>query len=621
MSSPESVVPGSFNLPPAPWPRTAVTSADAIDAGAVAEHIVSSLNDALAKKDHAAVVALFLPNPSNDDDDDGNSAATGYWRDHLVLSWRLRTLKGPVKIRAFLDENLLGPPLERYLIVGRDGLKCEVNVSSAFRKPQVMDLRAAGGVTGVGFFVKVENGAFGGLGRGVVRAVEEQEGMWKIWTLFTTLESVKGMGEKTGPRRELGVEHGALEGRRNWTERRRAEREFEEGDPDGLIIGAGQAGLSVAARLKMLSIPTLVIEKNKTVGDNWRKRYPQLVLHNPVWHDHLPNKLADWLESYVKALDLNVWTESEMTVCLWDKKHKRWIVKIRRIQADGHAETRMMYPAHLIIATGHNGKPYMPSIPGIDSFQGGSLWHSASFPGARENGRGKKAVVVGACNSSMDICQDYVENGYEVTVVQRSSTLVISSESIQKVTLGTLYEEGGPPVEDSDIAVRGWPSEVLKSLQVDLTSIAEERDKETLDQLNKAGFKTDSGPSGGGIFAKYLQRGGGYHIDVGGAKLIIDGKVKVKHGQEVVEVLPRGLRLADGSELEADEITLLDQELPDTVGSIWGWDQEGETRTMWTSSGHPGLWFHGGNLAFCRYYSRLVALQILAKLTELDEQA
>ncbi|KAK4120608.1 oxidoreductase-like protein [Parathielavia appendiculata] len=645
-SIPESVVPGSVNLPPAPWPPAAVTPTEAIDAGAVAEHIVASLNDALSKRDHAAVADLFLPDPGNYNVN--NSLATGYWRDHLVLSWRLRTLKGPAKICAFLDERSQVPP-SYCQSVGPDWLTFEVDESSGFRRPQVTDFRPAGGVTGVGFFVKVENGAFGGVGRGVVRAVEEREGVWKIWTLFTTLEGVKGMDERTGLRREIGVEHRVVEGRTNWTERRRAEREFEEGSPEVLVIGAGQAGLSAAARLKMLGISTLVTDKNKAVGDNWRKRYPQLVLHDPVWYDHLPyipfpeswpvftpkDKLADWLESYVKALDLNVWTGSEMTACFWDKEHKRWTVDIRRIQGEGHAEIRTMYPKHIIIATGHAGKPYMPSIPGIDSFQGGSYWHSANFPGAKENGRGKKAVVIGACNSSMDICQDYVEKGYDVTVVQRSSTLVISSDNIRKVSLGVLYEEGGPPVEDSDIAVWGWPSELLKSLQVDLTSITEERDNEMIHQLNRAGFKTDSGPSGGGIFAKYLQRGGGYYIDVGGAKLIIDGKVKVKHGQEVVEVLPRGLKFTDGSVLEADEIVfatgyenmrtmaevLLEQELTDKVGGIWGWDQEGEMRTIWTSSGHPGLWFHGGNLAFCRYYSRLVALQILAKLKGLERQA
>jgi cation diffusion facilitator CzcD-associated flavoprotein CzcO len=398
----------------------------------------------------------------------------------------------------------------------------------------------------------------------------------------------------------------------------------------------------------MLGISTLVIDLNKAVGDNWRKRYAQLVLHDPVWYDHLPyipfpdswpvftpkDKLADWFESYAKTLDLNVWTQSEMVSSSWDDVEKLWTAEIRRVRPDGQTQTRTFRPKHIVIATGHSGKPYMPSIPGMESFQGGFLDHSGSFPGAKA-GKGKKAVVIGACNSSMDICQDYVEKGYDVTIIQRSSTFVVSVGSVVDVALGGLYAEGGPPVGDSDIAVWGWPSEVLKSLQVDVTTIVGKRDQEILDGLNRAGFKTDTGPSGGGIFAKYLQRGGGYYIDVGGAQLIIDGKVKVKHGQEVAQILPKGLKLADGSELEADEIVfatgydnmrttakaILGEGLPENVGDVWGWDGEGEMRTIWGSSGHPGLWLHGGNLAMCRYYSRLVALQILAKLKGLEGKA
>jgi hypothetical protein len=125
---------------------------------------------------------------------------------------------------------------------------------------------------------------------------------------------------------------------------------------------------------------------------------------------------------------------------------------------------------------------------------------------------------------------------------------------------------------------------------------------------------------------KYFQRGGGYYIDVGGSQLIIDGKVHVKQGQEISEILPKGLRFADGSEIDADEIVLatgyqnmrsntrliFGDKVADRVGDVWGLDQEGEFRTIWRRSGHPGFWFMGGNLALCRYYSRILALQIKA---------
>jgi len=48
------------------------------------------------------------------------------------------------------------------------------------------------------------------------------------------------------------------------------------------------------------------------------------------------------------------------------------------------------------------------------------------------------------------------------------------------------------------------------------------------------------------------------------------------------------------------------------ISSRWGFDEEGELRTMWRRTGHPGFWFFGGNLALCRYFSRMLALQIKA---------
>ena len=84
-----------------------------------------------------------------------------------------------------------------------------------------------------------------------------------------------------------------------------------------------------------------------------------------------------------------------------------------------------------------------------------------------------------------------------------------------------------------------------------------------------------------------------------------------------MEVKPHGLLFADGSELEADEIIfatgyenmrgtarkIFGDEIADSIKDVWGFDEEGELRTMWRRTGHPGFWFFGGNLALCRYAS------------------
>ena len=267
-----------------------------------------------------------------------------------------------------------------------------------------------------------------------------------------------------------------------------------------------------------------------------------------------------------------------------------------------------------------------PQIKGMEDFRGDRLCHSSQFKGANLNSKGKKAIVVGCCNSGHDIAQDFYEHGYDVTIVQRSSTYVMSSKEGLDVLLGGLYEEGGPSTEDADLLFMSIPNAMLKSMHVDATKEIARRDADLLAGLEKAGFKLDNGPNDSGFFMKYFQRGGGYYIDVGASQLIIDGKIKVKQGQEITEVKPHGLLFTDGSELEADEIVfatgyenmrgtarkIFGDEIADQLTEVWGFDEEGELRTMWRRTGHMGFWFFGGNLALCRYFSRMLALQIKA---------
>lgn len=387
----------------------------------------------------------------------------------------------------------------------------------------------------------------------------------------------------------------------------------------------------------MLGVETLVVDQNKRVGDNWRKRYHQLVLHDPVWYDHMPylsfpshwpiftpkDKLAQFFEAYAALLELNVWTNTQLVHTNWDPVKGSWTVVLNHIRADGTSDIKKFHPRHIIQATGHSGKKNQPTIKGQEVFDG-VLCHSSEFGGAKENSRGKKAIVVGSCNSAHDIAQDFLEKGYDITMVQRSTTHVVSSTAITDIALGGIYSEDGPPVDDADMLIHGLPTPVLKAIQITVAAKQAEHDKPILDGLAKAGFKVDQGPDGAGLFFKYFQRGGGYYINVGASELIAEGKIKVKQGQEIEELLPHGIRFADGSELAADEIVfatgyqnmrsqtriMFGDEVADGVGDVWGFNEEGEMRTIWQKSGHPGFWFHGGNLALCRYYSRLLALQI-----------
>ncbi|KAF8251386.1 FAD/NAD(P)-binding domain-containing protein [Wilcoxina mikolae CBS 423.85] len=385
-----------------------------------------------------------------------------------------------------------------------------------------------------------------------------------------------------------------------------------------------------------MGIQTLVVDRNKRVGDNWRKRYHQLVLHDPVQYDHMPylnfpanwptftpkDKLGDWFEFYASALELNVWTESEISASSYDEKSGHWNITISRPSG-----TRELQPRHIILATGHSGEPNVPDID-TSSFKGDVICHSSAFPGAKRDGAGRKAVVVGCCNSGHDIAQGYYEKGYDVTIVQRSSTYVMSSENGLGVLLKGLYDEDGPPVEDADLLFMANPIPLFKRNQIYVTQEIERRDAPILDGLVKAGFTLDKGPDDSGFFMKYLERGGGYYLDVGASHLIATSGIKIKKISSISEITPNGIRFDEASGfLEADEIVfatgyanmkttaekILGKEVVEGVEEVWGVDGEsGEIRGMWKMA-RPGLWFMGGNLALTRWFSRMVAIGVAAR--------
>ncbi|OHE98591.1 flavin-containing monooxygenase [Colletotrichum orchidophilum] len=542
-------------------------------------------------------------------------------RDFLGLSWDFRTINGLDEITAFFKENQ--PRAGLCHIVPRE--------NGAF-KPSFGN--PAPGVHWVESMFDFESSV--GRGKGMVRLALEADDSWKAFAINFTLQEIKGFEEKVGVNRPTG--HVDAKGG-NWKERRERQVEFVDEDPTVLVIGAGHAGINIGVRLRNLGIPTLMIDRNERVGDSWRKRYRTLMTHDPIQYCHLPfipfpanwvqfmpkDKLADWLESYAKMMELNIWTSTNIEETSYDEQEKTWTVKLRR--ADG--TLRILKPRHIVLATGQAGDPITPTFPGQDDFKG-VVYHGSQHQDASlvDNLSSKKVLVVGSGNSSHDICQNFYENGAaQVTMIQRGGTYVITANKGIFVMHKGMYEEGGPPTEDCDIVAQSLPLPVQFALSAHGTKSITAVDQELLDGLSKAGFKLDFGPDGSGIYRKYVTRGGGYYIDVGCSQLIVDGKVKVHHSPRGISgFTPAGLTLADGTTLDADIVVLatgydgmrsstrniLGDKVADRVKECWGLDEQGEINSIWRSSGHPRFYYMGGNLALCRSYSRLLALQIKA---------
>jgi putative flavoprotein involved in K+ transport len=550
-------------------------------------------------------------------------ATTSFWRDLVAFSWNLTTVEDRAGVADLLTATLEGTDPHDFRL-SEDATEDDGVVTAWF-----------------------EFATATGRGRGLAR-LRDEDGRLVVWTFLTTLFELTGHEEPRGTRRPMGAEHGARRDRRTWSEQRQEEAASlgSTTQPYVLVIGGGQGGIALGARLRQLGVPSLVIDKHPRPGDQWRSRYKSLCLHDPVWYDHLPylkfpdnwpvfapkDKVGDWLEFYTKVMEVPYWSSTTATSASYSEETGTWTVEVER---EGQPLT--LRPTQLVLATGMSGKPNWPTFGGQDVFRG-EQQHSSQHPGP-DAYRGKKVVVIGSNNSAFDICGALWENDADVTMVQRSSTHIVKSASLMEIGLGDLYSEralaAGMTTEKADLVFASLPYRIMHEFQIPLYDRIREQDADFYARMEAAGFDLDFGADDSGLFMKYLRRGSGYYIDVGAAELVADGEVKLAKG-EVSHLTEDAVVLEDGTTLPADLVVyatgygsmngwaadLISPEVADRVGKVWGLGSdtpkdpgpwEGEQRNMWKPTQQPGLWFHGGNLHQSRHYSLYLALQLKAR--------
>ncbi|KAL1870962.1 hypothetical protein Plec18167_007269 [Paecilomyces lecythidis] len=548
-----------------------------------------------------------------------------WWRDIVALQWDFRTLHGRQRIEDFLRENQQLAPFSSFRLQD-DG----------HFQPKLEIVKKDTGFAWISSLFHFETRI--GRGSGVLRLTQAKPGEWKAFSVYTTLQELKGFEEPLGRRRAYGTLESMPGGfaKGTWLERRHRQLDFVDQEPQVLVIGAGQSGLNLGARLQSLGVSTLIIDKNERVGDNWRNRYRTLVTHDPAEFTHMAylpfpknwpqftpkDKLGDWFESYASLMELNVWTKTTLASANYADTTAEWTVDLIR---DG--TPRRIRPHHVVFCTGHAGEPMIPSFPGQHDFKG-LVYHGSQHEDASKwDVKGKKVLVVGTGNSGHDIAENFYQNGADVTMLQRSGTYVLTLDKGVFILHEGMHCEDGPPTEQSDIVAESLPFPVQFALNIDMTKRIAEEEKETIQGLERAGFKLEWGIDRSGIARLYYTRGGGYYVDVGCSQLIIDGKIKVHQSPGGISGFTSdAVVLKDGTHLHADIVVLatgydnmkttvqkvMGSKVADRCKDVWDLDEEGELNAIWRPSGHPNFWYMGGNLALCRIYSKYLALQIKA---------
>ncbi|EJU03907.1 FAD/NADP-binding domain-containing protein [Dacryopinax primogenitus] len=534
-----------------------------------------------------------------------------WWTDHLSLTWDIRTFDSINKICDLLDYALA------------EGRLSDLRLQNATVHPTASDNLVY--IQGTYDFETDTT-----LSIAIVKLVlDERTDTWKAWTVFTKLDDLKGHEENRSRLRVDG---------------------YTTGDHvDVLVLGAGQSGLQVGAALRTLGLSCLLIEQHARIGDQWRQHYDCLKLHLPKWYaqfayHHWPaktpllptrNDVADFLEEYAKTTHLNVMTSTT--------------VQSAKYNLDGHWDvvlnfsdsSKVLRFTHIVLATGINGlRPVMPIVPGLALFRGVAM-HSSEY----KNGQGwdgKKAIVVGCGNSGHDIARDLYNHGASVSMIQRNPTMV-THQALTNAKLGRLYNESIPVERADDLMESTAPPVATLLASIPPKVLNKEVTSAVNEGLIRAGFRLEPPDRSTFVF----ERSGGHYLNSGTSKLIVDGKIRVKSGIPVKCFTLNGLIFEDSTNLPADLVVfatgydlhsmrdtamaLLGAEEGKSLKQAWGMDDEGNVRGTYRDSGHPNLWYFGGDFQGARYcesrvgvaavyegmldvlpVSKLLALQVLA---------
>ncbi|CAN7714530.1 flavin-containing monooxygenase [Caballeronia sp. LjRoot31] len=274
---------------------------------------------------------------------------------------------------------------------------------------------------------------------------------------------------------------------------------------DTLVIGAGPAGLAVAACLKKRGASCIIVDRASEVGSSWRRHYDRLHLHSDRDRSALPylsfpagtprypsrEQVIEYLELYARHFKLVPHFNEEVRTV---RPHNPgWNVT---------TTASVYHSRQVVVATGYNAVPYLPRWRGQERF-GGRILHSSDYRSG-ESFRGQRVLVVGLGNSGGEIAIDLHEHGARVAMAVRGPVNIVPREVL------------GVPVLAISIALNRLPARFADALAAPLVRL-------TIGDITKLGFrKPPMGP-----FTQIKARTRIPLIDVGTIKLVREGHIEV----------------------------------------------------------------------------------------------
>ena len=342
---------------------------------------------------------------------------------------------------------------------------------------------------------------------------------------------------------------------------------------DIVVVGAGPAGLAVSACLRREGLEHVVLEREWTIGSAWHRHYDRLHLHTTKTYSGLPmmpwpkaaprypsrEQVVQYLQAY--AAEHHIEPRLGVTVHAVQRRGRRF-----RVDTSGG----VMTPRVVVMATGYNGVPKLPSVPGLDGFRGTAI-HAGVYKNAAPY-RGKRTLVVGCGNSGAEIALDLAAQGVDVAMVVRGPVHVIPRDMF------------GRPTQHTNVMLSHLPLGLRDAIAVAAMGLV-------VGDLSRWGIVRPAvGPN------RMIEASGRVPIlDLGTIAMVKQGKIRVLPA--VQDILPDAVRFAGGAVHPFEAIIFATGYTPDLGKVIEGFeaiaDARGRPHRFGEETGIAGLYFVG----------------------------